>query len=68
MKSAVLYQSFFSKTGLENSREISRFFREFVPENPAKFDFFFRDLPEALLKAFKTKKRKTFKDIISLLP
>ena len=31
-----------------NSREISRFFREFVPENPAKFDFFFRDLPEAL--------------------
>ena len=24
-----------------NSREISRFFREFVPNNPAKFDFFF---------------------------
>ena len=24
------------------------FFCEFVPENPAKFDFFFRDLPEAL--------------------
>ena len=23
-----------------NSREIGRFFREFVPENPAKFDFF----------------------------
>ena len=31
----------FSETGLENSREIGRFFREFVPENPAKFDFFF---------------------------
>ena len=47
-KSAVLYQSFFRETGLENSREIGRFFREFAPENPAKFDFFFRDLPEAL--------------------
>ena len=23
-------------------------FREFVPKNPAKFDFFFRDLSEAL--------------------
>ena len=32
----------------ENSREISRFFREFVPKNPTKFDFFFRDLSEAL--------------------
>ena len=31
-----------------NSREIGRFFGEFVPENPGKFDFFFRDLPEAL--------------------
>ena len=39
-KSAVLYQSFFSETGLENSREIGRFFREFAPENPAKLDFF----------------------------
>ena len=52
MKSAVLYQSFFSETGLENSREIpakSAFFsHEFVPEHPAKFDHFFRDLPEAL--------------------
>ena len=28
------------------------FFREFVPKNPAKFDFFFRDLSEALSKAF----------------
>ena len=31
-----------------NSREIGRFFREFVSKNPAKFDFFFRDLSEAL--------------------
>ena len=40
-KSTVLYQSFFSEIGLENYREIGRFFREFVSENPAKFDFFF---------------------------
>ena len=33
-----------------NSREIGRFFREFVPKNPAKFDFFFRDLSEALMR------------------
>ena len=38
----------FSETGLENSHEIGRFIREFVHENPAKFDFFSRDLPEAL--------------------
>ena len=31
-----------------NSREIGRFFREFVPKNPAEFDFFLRDLSEAL--------------------
>ena len=31
-----------------NSHEIGRFFRDFVPKNPAKFDFFFRDLSEAL--------------------
>ena len=31
-----------------NSREIGRFFPEFVPKNAAKFDFFFRDLSEAL--------------------
>ena len=30
------------------SREISRFFREFPPENPAKFRFFFREISEAL--------------------
>ena len=33
----------------QNSR-IGRFFREFVPKNPVKFDFFFRDLSEALLR------------------
>ena len=31
----------------QNSREIVRFFREFVPKNPAKFDFFFHNLSEA---------------------
>ena len=31
-----------------NSHEIGWFFREFVPKNPTKFDFFFRDLSEAL--------------------
>ena len=30
-------------------REIGRFFREFAPENPAKFCFFFREISEALL-------------------
>ena len=30
------------------SREISRFFGEFAPENPAKFCFFFREISEAL--------------------
>ena len=33
----------------QNCLEISWFFREFIPKNPAKFDFFFRDLSEALL-------------------
>jgi len=33
----------------QNSREIGQFFRDFVPKNPAKFDFLFRDLSEALL-------------------
>ena len=32
------------------SREISRFFREFAPENPAKFCFFFRKISEALYR------------------
>ena len=49
-KRAVVYQSFFSEAGLENSRKIGRFFRELAPENPAKIDFFLRDLPEALPK------------------
>ena len=31
-----------------NSRKIGGFFHEFVPKNPANFDFFFRDLSEAL--------------------
>ena len=39
---------FFSEIGLKNSQEIDPFFHEFVPENPTKFGFFFRDLPEAL--------------------
>ena len=33
----------------KNFREIGRFFHEFVPKNPAKFDFFFHDLSEALI-------------------
>ena len=33
-----------------NSCEIGQFFREFVPKNPAKFDFFFHNLSEALLR------------------
>ena len=33
------------------SREIGRFFREFAPENPAKFCFFFREISEALICA-----------------
>ena len=32
------------------SREIGRFFREFAPENPSKFCFFFREISEALCK------------------
>ena len=31
-----------------NYREIGRFFSKFVSKNPSKFDFFFRDLSEAL--------------------
>ena len=49
MKLAVLYQSVFSETSPENSRESGRFFfHEFILENPAKFDFF-HDVPEVLL-------------------
>ena len=32
------------------SREIGGFFREFAPENPAKFCFFFRKISEAVLR------------------
>ena len=49
-KPAVLYQSFFSEAGVENSCKIGRLFTELAPENPAKIDFFLRDLPEALPK------------------
>ena len=35
---------------LWNSCEIGQFFREFVPKNPAKFDLFFHNLSEALLR------------------
>ena len=34
---------------LAKIREIGRFFREFAPENPAKFCFFFREISEALI-------------------
>ena len=37
-KSAVFYRLLFGEVCPENSREIGRFFREFVPKNPAKFD------------------------------
>ena len=32
----------------QNSHKVGRFFREFVPKNPAKFDFFSHNLSEAL--------------------
>ena len=35
-------------TSYESNHKIGRFFRKFVPKNPSKFDFFFRDLSEAL--------------------
>ena len=34
------------------SRKIGRFFREFAPENPAKFCLFFREISEALQRVF----------------
>ena len=39
-KSAFFDRLIFGYVCLENSGEIGRFFREFVPKNPAKFDFF----------------------------
>ena len=51
-KSTVLYQSFFSETGLENSREIPAksavFSANLSLKIPRNLTFFFRDLPEAL--------------------
>ena len=47
-KSAVFYRLPFGEVCPEISREIGRFFREFVPKNPAKFDFFLVDLLEVL--------------------
>ena len=44
----IVFQRNWPRKFPRNSREIGRFFREFVSENPAKFDFFSRDLPEAL--------------------
>ena len=49
-KIGFFYQLLSGQVCPENFREIGRFFRDFVPENPAKFDFFFRDLSEALLR------------------
>ena len=46
-KSAVFYWLVFGDASSENSDEVSRFFCESVSENPAKFDFFSRDLLEA---------------------
>ena len=45
----IIFQRNWSWKFPRNSRKISHFFREFAPENPAKFDFFSRDLPEALI-------------------
>ena len=49
-KSAVFYRLLYGEVWPGHSREISLFFHEFVPKNPRKFDFFFRDLSEALFK------------------
>ena len=46
--SSWLSSLFFGEICPENSREIGRFLREFVSKNPAKFDFFSRELSEAL--------------------
>ena len=42
------HQLLFGEVCPENSHEIDRFFHEFVPKNPTKFDFFFCGLSEAL--------------------
>ena len=48
-KSAVFHRLLFGEVYPENSLETGRVFRELVLKNPVKFDFFFRDLSEALL-------------------
>ena len=48
-KSTVFYRLLSGQVCPKNSHKISSFFRDFVPKNPAKFDFFFHDLSEALL-------------------
>ena len=57
----VFFQRNWPRKFPRNSREIGRFFHEFAPENPAKFDFFSRDLPEALLSASQYFKKETEK-------
>ena len=47
-KSAFFDRLIFSWVCPENSCEIGPFFGKFAPKNPAKLDFFFRDLSEAL--------------------
>ena len=42
-----------------NSHKIGRFFHEFVPKNPAKFGFFFRNLSEALVIIIVMKSKKS---------
>ena len=49
-KSAIFYRLLFGEVCPENSCEIGRFFRKFVPKNPTKIDFFFCDLSEALIQ------------------
>lgn len=52
MKSTIFYQLFFEQNLSQKfpqiSHEISLFLHKIVSEIPAKFDFFFHDLPEAL--------------------
>ena len=48
-KLTVFYWLLFGEVFPENSCEIGQFFCEFVPKNPPKFDFFLRDLSEALV-------------------
>ena len=36
-KSVVFYRLLFNKVCLKNFPEIGRFFREFIPKNPAKY-------------------------------